>query len=134
MMMVKAQAVIALAVAAALFGCQPPEEDEGPPKPRKVEFAGSVDKQYVGVWSTSDGRSVLDLGKSGELAIKSKVSGPQGDSDSEIKGQWLAQTGKLLMQYDMSGQTIAIEYQSTLSGNSLKLKEKSGRETEYSKK
>ncbi|HEY0866022.1 MAG TPA: hypothetical protein VGE01_01515 [Fimbriimonas sp.] len=124
----------ALVLAGALVGCR--NEDAGLEPafvPKTHVFEGAVDERYVGVWTSTDGVSTLDLAKDGSLKIETLTPTPSGSSKSEVGGKWLASDGNLLFQYgdEKKGMTV-LKYNAKLEKDALKLKQDGGRsETAY---
>lgn len=120
------------AIAGAIFfmGCNGNQDDEGLAKPKQISFDGKVDPQLVGSWKTSDGGSQVDLQKDGSLKIISVIHSQNGASKSSVDGSWLASDGKLKFKYPQAGQPdVVLQYDATISGKDLKLKQSGGRLT-----
>ena len=131
---------LAAAFAAAILSIvacgMTPEPEDGPPKPATVDFKGTAEPAYAGLWSTAEGFSVLDLGKDGSLDLTTINVTPGGKVKKDLKGSWLVDGDRLLLKYsDKAGMESVIAYRSQLDGNNLTLTTKSPKlETKYTRK
>jgi hypothetical protein len=113
--------VVAVLLAAAITGCTPPEEDEGPPKRATHVFSGTIDPAYVGQWVGDDKMSNLDLKGDGSAKIMSATESAKGRSETSIAGEWRVEKPSLLLRYKVGSEEVTLKYKADLKGDSLEL-------------
>jgi len=123
--------MVAATAAILLCGCGSNGDDQASSRaPAVVTFQGQVDKGFVGVWKTHDGRAGLDLEPDGVLKLTTIAATPKGDVKSELTGKWAVASGELYLQYkEKSGGFVVIKYPAGLTANALTLGKKGGRLT-----
>jgi|GEM_PF-6856223 len=99
-----------LLLAVSVVGCQPAEEPMHDPKIAKVEMKGSVNKDLVGFWSTSDKRSSLDLKSDGTSRIKATVFTRAGESKVDVAGRWATDQQTLYIENEQTSGKVVEKY------------------------
>lgn len=127
---------VAIFAAALAAGCKNADDDVEPAfVPKTIAFEGKVESKYVGDWSAK-GASRLNLKSDGTAVIESTTNSQSGKSTARFDGKWLAQDGRLLVQYgDATHPATTLEYEAKLSGDNMVLQQPGGRlKTTYARK
>jgi len=105
----------------ATFGCQKPEEPDGPPVRKTYVMSGAPDPAFVGNWAGKDKMSNLELKEDGSAKIMAATLSASGRNETRLNGEWKVDKPNLFLKYKSGASDVTLKYEAKLNGDSLEL-------------